>query len=422
MPIVLGVIADDLTGATDVAGMLAKSGMRTVQAVGVPSVGLALPASDAVVVALKTRSIPAAEAVQQSLAALAWLQAAGARQILFKYCSTFDSTDAGNIGPVADALLAALGADFTLVCPAFPENGRTIYQGHLFVGDRLLSESGMQNHPLTPMTDSDLVRVLARQTAAKVGLVASRIVSQGADAIAASFAALRRDGVTYAVVDATANADLVAIGAAAAGLALVTGGSGIALGLPGNFVRSGLLAASDVPAPLPAAKGLAAVVSGSCSRATLGQVAEFSRTHPAFAIDPLRLAAGDDVVAEALAWAGPHLGEEPVLVYASAPPETVRQVQAQVGREAAGAMIEGALARITAGLLERGVGRLVVAGGETSGAVIQGLGIPALQIGPEIDPGVPWTWALGDRQFAVALKSGNFGSPDFFLKAFRSLP
>ncbi len=319
-------------------------------------------------------------------------------------------------------MLAALGDDFTIVCPAFPENGRTIYQGHLFVADRLLSESGMQNHPLTPMTDPDLVRVLSRQTKAKVGLVPSRVVRRGAAAIAAAFDGLRKSGTSYAVVDATEDADLLAIGAAAQGLRLITGGSGIALGLPQNFRNKGLLPISAIGNSFPRATGAAAIVSGSCSRATLGQIAEFTRTHEAFAVDTLKLAAGEDVVAKALAWAEPRLGDKPILIYASAPLEVVREVQAKLGRQAAGEMIEDALARIATGIVERGVGRLVVAGGETSGAVIWEMGIAALQIGPEIDPGVPWTWVIGAHPLAVALKSGNFGSPDFFLKAFKCLP
>ncbi|HET6221244.1 MAG TPA: 3-oxo-tetronate kinase [Dongiaceae bacterium] len=419
--LLLGCIADDLTGATDLANTLVRQGMRTVQVIGVPAAAAAPADVDAIVVALKSRTIPAAEAVRLSRAALAWLKGQGARQYLFKYCSTFDSTDAGNIGPVADALLADLSAPFTIACPAFPENGRTIYQGHLFVGRQLLSDSSMRNHPLTPMTDSDLVRVLGRQTKAKVGLVAYGAVRAGPEAIAAEFAKLRQAGISYAIVDAIDDRHLLDIGAASADLALITGGSGIALGLPENFRRQGLLRTGGVADELPRIEGAAAVIAGSASAATLAQVQEMKRRRPSFAIDALALAEGRDLVGEAIAWAKPHLAEGPVLIYASAPPAVVARIQAALGRERAGELIERALAEIAAGLVGAGVRRLVIAGGETSGAVVQQLGVQALRIGPQIDPGVPWTASLGKPTLALALKSGNFGAPDFFLKALEML-
>ncbi len=426
MTLLLGSIADDFTGATDLANTLVRQGMRTVQLIDVPDAATALPDADAIVVALKSRTIPAADAVKQSLAALAWLRRAGARQILFKYCSTFDSTDAGNIGPVADALLDALagapGGDFTVFCPAFPENGRTIYKGYLFVGDVLLSESGMRDHPLTPMRDPSLVRVLQRQTRHKVGLVPYATVAKGADAIRDAFAALRRDGFRHAVVDAVGDGDLLALGAAIADLALITGGSGIALGLPENFRRAGLLAPSDAAGTLPVVHGPEAVIAGSCSTATLAQVAAMRARRPVFDIDPLALAEGADAVGAALDFAARELASGPILISASAPPEQVRQVQDRLGRERAGTLVETALAAIARGLVERGVRRLVVAGGETSGAVVKALGITGLRIGPQIDPGVPWTASLGDKPLLLALKSGNFGGPDFFLRSFAVLP
>jgi len=230
----LGCIADDFTGATDLANMLVRGGMRAVQTIGVPASDTTIEA-DALIVALKSRTIPAEEAVAQSLAALEWLRAQGCRQFLFKYCSTFDSTDKGNIGPVADALLDALGDDFTIACPAFPENGRTIFRGNLFVGDVLLNESGMQNHPLTPMTDPNLVRVLQRQTKSKVGLIAYDVIAKGPQAVRDRIAVLRNEGVRMAVADAVSDADLYVLGEACADLKLITGGSGIALGLPRNL-------------------------------------------------------------------------------------------------------------------------------------------------------------------------------------------
>jgi uncharacterized protein YgbK (DUF1537 family) len=422
MTVLLGSIADDFTGATDLCNTLVRQGMRTVQLIGVPDRGTPVPEAEAVVVALKSRTIPAAEAVAQSLAALDWLRRAGARQILFKYCSTFDSTDAGNIGPVADALLDALGADLTIFCPAFPENGRTIYKGYLFVGDGLLSESGMRDHPLTPMRDPSLVRVLSRQTKHRVGLVQQAAVARGAEAIGAELARLRREGIRHAVVDAIRDDDLVAIGTACADLALVTGGSGIALGLPENFRRAGRLSADTGAADaLPRIGGLAAVISGSCSEATLAQVEAMRGRRPVLDLDPIEIAAGTDLVARALDWAVPLLADGPVLVSASARPERVRAIQEKLGRERAGRLVETTLAAIARGLVERGVRRLVVAGGETSGAVVQSLGVKGLRIGPQIDPGVPWTLSLGEPPVALALKSGNFGGRDFFVRAFEVL-
>ncbi|MGP1396998.1 MAG: 3-oxo-tetronate kinase [Inquilinaceae bacterium] len=419
---VLGCIADDFTGATDLCNTLVRGGMRSVQLIGVPGAGPPPADAQAVVVALKSRTSPVDEAVAQSLAALDRLRGWGCRQILFKYCSTFDSTDRGNIGPVADALLEALGADFSIACPAFPEAGRTIYRGHLFVGDALLSDSPMRHHPLTPMTDANLVGVLGRQTTGRVGLVAYDTVGKGPRAIAERFAELRRDGIRYAITDVTEDRHLVDIGAACADMKLITGGSGIALGLPENFRKAGLISVAADAGGLPRVEGLAAVVSGSCSAATLGQVAEMQKTRPGFAIDPLALADGRDLAAEALDWAADKLADGPVLVYASAPPDAVKESQARLGREKAGALVEETLAAVAAGLVDRGVRRLVVAGGETSGAVVSALGVTGLRIGPQIDPGVPWTVSLGDRPLALALKSGNFGGPDFFLRALEQSP
>jgi uncharacterized protein YgbK (DUF1537 family) len=421
MTLLLGCIADDFTGATDLAGMLVRAGMRTVQMIGVPEGPL--PSNiDAVVIALKSRTTPAADAVAESLAALRRLQEAGCRQFYFKYCSTFDSTDAGNIGPVADALMRALDTDFTIACPAFPENKRTIFKGHLFVGDVQLSDSGMRDHPLTPMTDSNLVRVLQRQTQRKVGLIDHAVVAGGAAAIRARIASLREEGVGMAIVDAVSNEDVMRIGEACAELSLVTAGSGIALGLPQNFRRLGLLEAREAADVLDYPQGLRAVVSGSCSVATQAQVAHFIESgHPAFAIDPLKLAAGEDVVGAALAWAEPLLAGGPPLIYATASPDSVKAVQEKIGVERAGALVEHALADIAKGLVERGVRQLIVAGGETSGAVVSALAMKGLRIGRQIDPGVPWTVGIGPAPLALALKSGNFGTVDFFTKAWSLL-
>ena len=316
--------------------------------------------------------------------------------------------------------MSALDTDFTLFCPAFPEAGRTIYRGYLFVGDVLLSESGMRDHPLTPMRDPSLVRVLQRQSRGRVGLVPAAIVSRGAAAIRDAFAELRRQGFAHAIVDAIEDRDLEAIGEAAADFKLITGGSGIALGLPENFRRRGLLDGGAADS-LPAISGAAAVLSGSCSTATLAQVAYMKERAPAFTVDPIAVAEGGDVAQQALAWAKPLLGDRPILISATAPPEKVAEAQSRLGRERAGAVVEESLAAIASGLAAAGVRRFVVAGGETAGAVVQALGVTGLRIGRQIDPGVPWTASLGEPALALALKSGNFGAPDFFLRAFSVL-
>ena len=420
-PILLGCIADDFTGATDLANNLVRAGMRVVQTIGTPSAALAVDV-EAVVVALKSRTIAPDEAVAQSLEALKWLQAQGAQQIYFKYCSTFDSTAAGNIGPVTEALMDAMGCDFTIATPAFPDNQRSVFKGHLFVGDVLLNESGMQNHPLTPMTDANLVRVLQAQVKRKVGLIDYRSVSQGEASVRLRIGQLRREGIAIAVVDALCNDDLLSIGLALKGMPLVTAGSGVAIGLPANFG----IAPSASASRLPAASGLQAVLSGSCSLATNRQVLAFIQAgHPALGIDPMRMAAGDDVSAEALAWAGPLLHKGALLIYSTAGADAVKSVQGRLGVQAAGQMVERTLAAIARGLVMRGVRQLVVAGGETSGACVQALNIRQLTIGPQIEPGVPWCHALSDAADAdglhLTLKSGNFGGDDFFSKAFKVL-
>ncbi|HEY6135895.1 MAG TPA: 3-oxo-tetronate kinase [Rubrivivax sp.] len=419
---ILGCIADDFTGATDLANNLVRAGMRVVQTIGVPDSGAAPVADvDAVVVALKSRTAAVGEAVAQSLAAARWLRAQGAKQIYFKVCSTFDSTPAGNIGPVTEALMDELDARFVVVTPAFPEAGRTVFKGHLFVGDLLLSDSPMRHHPLTPMTDANLVRVLQAQLdparGRRVGLVDHRTVAFGVADISQRMAALRHDGVTLAIVDAVNDDDLRRLAIATAALPLVVAGSGLAIGIPALHG----LAPSAQAAQLPAATGARAVVSGSCSAATNAQVAAFiAAGGAAFSVDPLRLAAGEDVAAQALAWATPRLGARPLLVYATADPGAVRAVQQQLGVERAGALVEHTLARVARGLVDAGVGQLVVAGGETSGACVQALGVTRLRIGPQIDPGVPWCHAAlpGSKGVHLALKSGNFGGADFFHRAF----
>ena len=401
----LGCIADDLTGATDLGVTLAREGLSVVQINGVPEAGLAAPDADAVVVALKSRTNPPEEAVEWSLQALAWLRHAMASHIYFKVCSTFDSTPRGNIGPVADALLAALGREFALATPAYPRNQRTVYLGNLFVGAVPLAESGMRNHPLTPMTDSNLVRVMGAQTKGRVGLVDFAAVEAGAAAVQARGEALRAEGCRYAIVDAIRDEHLVAAGAACADLKFSIGGAGLAMGIARALAKG---AKKGAGAALPNVDGAAAILSGSCSEATLAQVEAARAKYPSLHLDPARL----DVQA-ALAWAKPKLGAGPVLIYTSALPSARAEGRADA--------IEHAFRALAKGLAAAGVRRFVVAGGETSGAVTEALGVKALAIGPEIAPGVPWTASLGGEPMLLALKSGNFGGPDFFSKAFEVL-
>jgi len=402
----LGCIADDLTGATDLGVTLAREGLSVVQVNGVPEAKLAVPEADAVVVALKSRTNPPEEAVAWSLQALAWLRRAAATHVYFKVCSTFDSTPRGNIGPVADALAQALGAELALVTPAYPRNARTVYRGNLFVGEVPLAESGMRNHPLTPMTDSNLVRVMQAQARGSVGLAGYDDVEQGAAAVSARCESLRAEGARYAIVDAIRDEHLVAAGEVCAGMPLAVGGAGLAMGIARALAKGAKKAAG---AALPDVEGGAAILSGSCSEATLAQVEAARVRFPSLHLDPARL----DVDA-ALAWAKQKLERGPVLIYTSAPPAARAEGRAEA--------IEQAFRALARGLAAAGVRRFVVAGGETSGAVAEALGVRALAIGPEIAPGVPWTASLGGEPMLLALKSGNFGGPDFFLRAFETLP
>jgi uncharacterized protein YgbK (DUF1537 family) len=429
MNIQLGCVADDFTGATDLADTLVVSGLSTVLLLGLPE-GNCLPPeaanAAAVVIALKTRTLPAAEAVRQSLAAARSLLAAKCRHLFFKYCSTFDSSDAGNIGPVADALLQEVGGDFTIFCPAFPKTGRKLFQGHLFVGQSLLSESGMQNHPLTPMTDPNLVRVLQRQTEHKVGLIDFDTVRHGITAIHTRIRELRSADVRHAIVDAVGEEDLAAIGAATIyeGLKLSTGGSGLGGGLAVNLRLHSHAAPQHAVQGLPSVRGPAAVIAGSCSRATLGQIEHFVKAKLPFyriEIDAL-LANRERVISEVLTWAKSSFSENPILIAASEPPSAVVEHQQLYGREFIGHLIENSLAQIAQELVHAGVSRLILAGGETSSAAVEKLGLRVLRIGPTIDPGVPWTFTIGKEPIALALKSGNFGALDFFTAAFNKLP
>ncbi|OLO08404.1 hypothetical protein BTW08_07690 [Salinicola sp. MH3R3-1] len=430
---ILGCIADDFTGATDLASMLVSAGMRTLQTIGVPETPLEAGV-DAVVVALKSRTIPAEDAIEQSIQALDWLREQGCEQFYFKYCSTFDSTPAGNIGPVTEALMDALGTDFTVACPALPANRRSVFNGYLFANGVPLNESGMQDHPLTPMTDANLVRVLGAQTTRKVGLIDYVTLRQGDAAVTARIDALKAEGVGIAICDAIDNDDLFILARACRDLPLVTAGSGLALGLPANVAQR--LGHTEDAARLEPVAGREAILSGSCSRATLAQIEHARAYMPNFHLDALAL--NDDyqgVVDAALAHAETHFDSQnadsgnhdapgPMLIYASASPEEVRRAQQRLGVQQAGELVERAMAEIASELVGRlGVRRLLVAGGETSGAVVSALDVQGLRIGDSIDPGVPWTTTLGTQEpLALALKSGNFGAPDFMTKAWKLMP
>ncbi|UWU95123.1 3-oxo-tetronate kinase [Bradyrhizobium sp. CB1015] len=421
MTLALGCIADDYTGASDLANTLTRAGLRTVQTIGIPADDLALPEVDAVVVSLKSRSIEAGLAVSRSRAADKWLRGRGAGHVLFKICSTFDSTDAGNIGPVMDALRADCGEGAVLVTPAFPETGRTVYQGNLFVGAVPLNESPLKDHPLNPMHDSNLVRVLARQSGTQVGLVDLATVMRGAEAVRARLAELVAKGIGAAIVDAVFDRDLETIGLVAAEHLLSVGASGMGLGLARALVSTGKVKPAPSSETGAAVGGMAACLAGSCSQATLQQIAVAERIMPVLHLDPERIVTGTEEAQRALDWARPRLAEGPVLIASSATPEAVAAVQARHGRDAAGHAIEQAMAGIAEGLVQAGVRRLIVAGGETSGAVVDRLKIPGFLVGVEIAAGVPVLRAVGSEagDMLLALKSGNFGGAEFFTDALR---
>ncbi|HAS8513067.1 TPA: four-carbon acid sugar kinase family protein [Vibrio vulnificus] len=411
----LGVIADDFTGATDIAGFLVENGMRTVQLNGIPKQEVDIHA-DAVVISLKSRSCPVDEAINDSVAALKWLKANGCQQFYFKYCSTFDSTDEGNIGPVADALLAELNEDFTIVCPALPVNGRTVYNGHLFVFQDLLSDSGMRNHPVTPMTDSSLIRMMDAQSQGSSGLVNFQVIEQGSQAVSERFETLKQQGVRYAVVDAF-NADhLVTLGQAAKSLKLVTGGSGLAVGIAKNWAE--LLAdQSDAKKAGNPTKAPTVVFSGSCSVMTNQQVAVYKQQAPHFAIDVKACLTDEAYSNHVFDWVMTNIDSEfAPLVYATAEATALKAIQEEFGAQASSHAVEQFFSKLAIKLQQHGVKNFIVAGGETSGVVTQSLAVTGFHIGPQIAPGVPWVKSI-DGELSLALKSGNFGDERFFAKA-----
>jgi len=414
---VIGAIADDFTGATDVAVSFRRSGLQTVVLFGIPHDELQLPQHDAVVIGLKTRTIPSQLAVAESLAAATWLRERGADSLYFKYCSTFDSKPEGNIGPVADALADFMNSGISTVVPSSPEHGRTQYLGHLFVGEKLLSESPMRHHPLTPMTDSEIPRVMQSQTARPVGLIAHDVVRRGTTAIESALNQLRESGIRYAVVDAIDDVDLAAIGSATASHALVTGAAGLAWGL-GTAVAA--RAGDSIAHPTnddPVGDLPAAVLAGSCSARTREQIAVMSRDHDSYFLDALKTPDAEALAHEALAWYDGAARYRAPLFYSSVSPERLRLVQETLGVEESSNILEGAIGLIALGLVHRGVRRIVVAGGETSGSVVTSLGVSGGLIGPELAPGVPWIYTAGERPLALLLKSGNFGEPEMLVQA-----
>ncbi|NOH93254.1 four-carbon acid sugar kinase family protein [Vibrio sp. AIC-3] len=411
----LGVIADDFTGATDIAGFLVENGMRTVQLNGIPT-GEFDTSADAVVISLKSRSCPVDQAVTDSVTALKWLQSQGCQQFYFKYCSTFDSTAEGNIGPVTDALLAELGESFTMVCPALPVNGRTVYNGHLFVFGELLSDSGMRNHPVTPMTDSSVVRMMDAQSEGVSGLVNFQTIEQGADAVTARFNELKAQGSRYAVVDAFNAEHLVTLGQAAKSLKLITGGSGLAAGIAKNWTGH-LADQSDAKHAGSPVKAPTVVFSGSCSVMTNQQVAVYKQLAPHFAIDVKACLTNDQYANDVFDWVMTNnQGEFAPLVYATADAAALKAIQEEYGAQASSHAVEQFFSQLAIKLHQHGVTNFIVAGGETSGVVTQSLAVKGFHIGPQIAPGVPWVKSV-EGELSLALKSGNFGDKNFFAKA-----
>lgn len=416
----LGVIADDFTGATDIASFLVQNGMTTVQVNGVPAEPQSLEA-DAIVVSLKSRSCAADKAVEDSLAALTWLQQQGCERFYFKYCSTFDSTAKGNIGPVTDALLAALGETQTILSPSLPVNGRTVYQGHLFVQDQLLSDSGMRHHPVTPMTDSNLLRLMEAQSQGKAGLIASQTLDRGADAVREALAGLKEQGVRYVVLDALNEQHLLTQGEAVCEMKLVTGGSGLAIGLARQWASSTHNSEQAQAAGAPQGER-AVVISGSCSTMTNRQVARYREQAASLAVDVERALEQREAYAlELCDWVAEQEQGLAPLLFATSEPEKLKRIQQKYGAEKSSEAVEQLFAAVVRELQQRGWQRFIVAGGETSGVVAQTLSIDAFHIGPVISPGVPWVRAVS-QPISLALKSGNFGDENFFARAQQEFP
>lgn len=416
----LGCIADDFTGATDLASMLARSGVNVSLRIGVP---LSTPENTAEieVIALKTRSISASKAIEESLSALKWLKEAGAKKYFFKYCSTFDSTAEGNIGPVSEALMNELKVDQTIYCPAFPENGRSIYMGNLFVGQKLLSESSMKDHPLTPMNDSNLMRLLSAQVSRRVGLADRIVVNSGVNSLKEKLISLKENDVPHVIVDAVADTDLDTIASACQDMDFITGGSALAMPLAEFYKASGKISANDNSFMNKKLNTGSIILSGSCSEMTIIQVKNFiQRGAAAFQLDPIDLA--ENGVKKVLDWLSSQDFTKNIIIYATSDPDTVKKVQDELGVDMAGKIVEQGLSECAIAARELGIKNFIIAGGETSGAITKALNVRQLDIGIEIAPGVPWTFSgKRNNQIALSLKSGNFGSEEFFTEALSKL-
>ncbi|MEZ5924081.1 MAG: four-carbon acid sugar kinase family protein [Hyphomicrobiaceae bacterium] len=413
MPLLLGAIADDLTGGIELASMLVAQGVRTGFGIG-PAASLVEDA-EAQVIALKTRVIPADEAVTAVLGGAERLITRGARQVFFKYCATFDSTPAGNIGPCAEALIDRLDAHRALFCPALCETGRTVYQGHMFGGSTLLSDSPKRFDPLTPMTDSNLVRVLQAQSRQKVGLIDHSIVEAGPEAIRYRSEQLAAEGATLQIVDTLNENHLAAIADAAAGMPLLTGNSSVAAHLPACWRRSGDLQAT-APIMLAGVDGPGAVIAGSVAEQTRQQLAVFGTHHPVLTLHLERAFAGDDLVGEAMTFARQCMRQcRDFAISTAVPQAAVDQLQTRFGRAETAAQAEFILSTLAHRFVhELGVRRIVVAGGETSGAVVAALGLTRLEVGPYLGLGMSRAITRTEPILGLSLKSGKLGSLDVF--------
>jgi uncharacterized protein YgbK (DUF1537 family) len=414
-PLAFAAIADDLTGGLELASLIRRGGVRCPLLLH-PGPRTDLAGLEAVVFGLKTRVIPARRAVAAFARAMDAIGRRGARQVFYKYCATFDSTPRGNIGPCADLLMERREAGFTLFCPAFPEVGRTVYQGHLFAGEVLISDSPKRFDPLTPMREPSLVKVLQAQTRRRVGLLPHAVLAEGVAAAAARAARLQADGIPYAIADTLDEADLAVTAEASVDWPLMTGGSSVAVYYPALWRARGWMAGTDAPALPPPPPGPAVVVAGSCADRTFDQLAHFGERRPVLFLDPARALDGADLVAEALAWAGRGLPDGAVAVATSARPDAVAALQRRLGRRRAARLAEDILARIAAGLHASGIRRFVISGGETSGAVLEALKVTALEVDSYVTAGQSHSMTTGPDPISFYLKSGKLGPVDMLAR------
>ena len=420
MTAVFGVVADDLTGGMETAAMLVAQGIPC-GFVTDPAALADLPDMPAYVVAQKTRVIPAADAVAKMEAGARALLNRKTRQLFFKYCATFDSTDEGNIGPVTDMLMELTGAECTAFCPGSPDLARTVYNGHLFLGTQLISESPKRFDPLTPMTDPDLVRVLQRQTSTPVGLLSLPLLRGGQDRLRAHLAQEIAQGRHFFITDSVAPEDLDVVAALTLDWPVMTGNATIVRHYPPLWKAKGWIRSDEALPTLPAVNGAGVVLSGSCADRSMEQLAAFEAERPVLRLDLLAMPDAKAAIAEALAWALPRLAEGPVAIATSASPAAVRAAQDRYGRSGAASLAEAIIGGLAVALRDAGVRRFVVAGGETSGSVVEHLGIRELQVGAYGGPGIGNAVTRGEDPMAFCLKSGKLGPVDMFLSALHSM-